>query len=45
MLGLPLDAQLLRSLSPEHAIALLTVNGSAFDDVIRVPQITTDDLR
>jgi len=39
-----LGPQLFRALRPDHAVALLTVDGAAFDDVIRVPQITSDDL-
>lgn len=40
-----LDPQLFRALNSDHAVAMLAVNGSAFDDIIRVPQITSDDLR
>jgi len=39
-----LDPQIFRALRPDHAVALLTVDGAAFDDLIRVPQITSDDL-
>jgi len=39
-----LTAQTFRALAPDHAVALLTVDGVAFDDVLWVPQITTDDL-
>jgi hypothetical protein len=39
-----LGPQLFRTLAPDHAVALLSVGGVAFDDVIRVPQLTTDDL-
>jgi len=39
-----LTAQTFRALAPDYAIALLTVDGVAFDDVLWVPQITTDDL-
>jgi len=39
-----LDPQIFRVLRPDHAVALLTVDGAAFDDVVRVPQITSDDL-
>jgi type IV secretory pathway TraG/TraD family ATPase VirD4 len=39
-----LDPQLFRMLPPDRAVALLTVRGTAFDDVVMVPQITGDDL-
>lgn len=39
-----LTAQTFRALAPDHAVALLTVGGHAFDDVVWVPQLTTDDL-
>lgn len=39
-----LGPQLFRTLAPDHAVALLSVAGVAFDDVIRVPQLTNDDL-
>jgi len=39
-----LTAQTFRALAPDHAVALLTVGGTAFDDVVWVPQFTTDDL-
>jgi type IV secretory pathway TraG/TraD family ATPase VirD4 len=39
-----LDPQLFRSLDPEFAVAMLTVGGMAFDDVVKVPQVTGDDL-
>jgi len=31
-------------LSDDQAVALLTVNGTAFDDVLWVPQVTGDAL-
>jgi len=37
-------AQIFRALAPDHAVAMLTVGGHAFDDVVWVPQLTTDDL-
>jgi len=39
-----LTAQTFRALAPDQAVALLTVDGSAFDDVLSVPQLTDDDL-
>ena len=39
-----LTAQTFRALAPDQAIALLTVDGTAFDDVLSVPQLTDDDL-
>lgn len=39
-----LGAQTFRSLPPDHAVALLSVDGSPYDDILRVPQITSDDL-
>ncbi len=39
-----LNPQIFRALPPDHAVALLSVGGHAFDDIIRVPQITSDDL-
>ncbi len=39
-----LNPQLFRVLAPDKAIALITVNGIAFDDVIAVPQLNNDDL-
>jgi len=39
-----LTAQTFRALAPDQAIALLTVDGSAFDDVLFVPQLTDDNL-
>ena len=39
-----LTAQTFRALSADQAIALLTVDGAAFDDVLSVPQLTNDDL-
>ena len=39
-----LNAQTFRSMAPEQAVALLSVNGAAFDDILTVPQITTSDL-
>jgi hypothetical protein len=39
-----LGPQLFRTLAPDHAVALLSVGGVAFDDVIRVPQLTGGDL-
>jgi len=39
-----LTAQTFRALAPDQAIALLTVDGSAFDDVLSVPQLTDDDM-
>ncbi len=39
-----LGAQTFRSLAPEQAVALLSVAGSSYDDVLLVPQITSDDL-
>ena len=39
-----LDPQIFRMLPPDRAVALLTVRGTAFDDVVIVPQITGDDL-
>jgi hypothetical protein len=40
-----LGAQTFRALTPDQAVALLSVDGTSFDDVLRVPQITGDDLR
>jgi hypothetical protein len=31
-------------LGPDKAVALLTVRGAAFDDVVIVPQVTGNDL-
>lgn len=39
-----LTAQTFRALAPDQAVALLTVDGTAFDDVLSVPQLTDDDL-
>ncbi len=39
-----LSAQTFRALAPDQAVALLTVDGTAFDDVLSVPQLTDDDL-
>ncbi len=39
-----LTAQTFRGLGPDQAVALLTVDGTAFDDVLSVPQLTDDDL-
>jgi len=39
-----LTAQTFRALAPDQAVALLTVDGAAFDDVLSVPQLTEDDL-
>ncbi len=39
-----LTAQTFRALKPDQAVALLTVNGSSFDDIVWVPQLTDDDL-
>jgi len=39
-----LSAQTFRSLTPDQAVALLSVYGTSYDDVLRVPQITSDDL-
>lgn len=39
-----LGAQTFRSLAPQQAVALLSVAGSSYDDVLLVPQITSDDL-
>lgn len=39
-----LDPQIFRMLGPDKAVALLTVRGAAFDDVVMVPQVTGDDL-
>ncbi len=39
-----LTAQTFRALKPDQAVALLTVDGAAFDDVLYVPQLTDDDL-
>jgi len=39
-----LTAQTFRALGPDQAVALLTVDGTAFDDVLSVPQLTDDDL-
>ena len=39
-----LTAQTFRALAPDQAVALLTVDGAAFDDVLSVPQLTDDDL-
>jgi len=39
-----LTAQTFRALAPDQAVALLTVDGAAFDDVLRVPQLTEDHL-
>jgi len=39
-----LTAQTFRALASDQAIALLTVDGTAFDDVLSVPQLTEDDL-
>ena len=39
-----LGPQTFRALTPDQAVALLSVDGSAFDDVLLVPQITSDDL-
>jgi len=39
-----LTAQTFRALAPDQAVALLTVDGTAFDDVLLVPQLTVDDL-
>jgi len=39
-----LTAQTFRALGPNQAVALLTVDGTAFDDVLSVPQLIDDDL-
>ncbi len=39
-----LTAQTFRALASDQAVALLTVDGVAFDDVLSVPQLTDDDL-
>ena len=39
-----LTAQTFRALAPDQAVALLTVDGVAFDDVLWVLQLTSDDL-
>jgi len=39
-----LTAQTFRALAPDQAVALLTVDGAAFDDVFSVAQLTDDDL-
>jgi len=39
-----LTAQTFRALKPDQAVALLTVNGTSFDDIVWVPQLTDDDL-
>jgi hypothetical protein len=39
-----LTAQSFRALAPDQTVALPTVDGSAFDDVLSVPQLTDDDL-
>jgi len=39
-----LTSQSFRALAPDQAVALLTVDGTAFDDVLSVPQLTDDDL-
>lgn len=39
-----LPAQTFRALAPNQVVALLTVNGVAFDNVLSVPQLTDNDL-
>jgi len=39
-----LTAQTFRALGADQAVALLTVDGAAFDDVLSGPQLTDDDL-
>jgi len=39
-----LSAQTFRALAPNQAVVLLTVDGTAFDDVLSVPQLTADNL-
>ena len=40
-----LTTQTFRALSADQAVALLTVDGIAFDDVLFVPQLTDDNFR